>query len=991
MPDGGHEVSVPATCTPRRRVYTGSVHRLLAARVATVLTALAAWLCLAPPLAAAAPADPLEVVEHHLPNGLTVLLSENHAQAEVFGAVVIDVGSKNDPADDTGMAHYLEHMLFKGTTELGTSDWDAERPYIAELEKLYDELARESDENKRRDLRAEIDIVSQKAGRFAIPNEFDRLVAELGGTNVNAFTSNDITAYHNVFPASQVELWIEVYAHRFQEPVFRLFAPELEAVYEEKNTSMDGFVEPAYDAFLERFFPGHPYGRPILGTVEHLKRPSLRAMREHFEKWYVANNMALILSGDFDSEAILPIIEDKFGKLRSAPVPPAATPPVAAFAGREHVDVRMTPVRASAIGFRTPTRGHEDYPALTVAKALLANEQGSGALDALADGGKLLFADVLDLDMHEHDGTVIFFAPKVLGQSFGAAEKLIFAEIERLRSGRVEAKLVDAVRRNLLRDIERQWEFNESRVLAMAEAWGRGEKWSQYLATVQALEKVDVAAVARATTRWWGSDYLVMRSRRGTPDRTRLTKPSFTPVQPVGGKHSAYYRKIHPAADDDVAPRFVDFDKALTTVPVRDGVTLVANDNPFNEIYQLELRFGIGQRDIEALNILGDYLQRAGTTFHPGTAFAERLFELATTFEAYATEDRFVLRLEGPQEQLTHGIGLLGEVLAAPAEDRRRRRRMRLESWAGHRFAKGDPESIADALWEHAIHGEASYGHRFGHRAVKKHSVTDLLAAWERAQSYEVEVRWTGTFDAPAVAALLDKQLPFGANLKPAVAKQPRPRESFGTDQVFFVKRRDAVQSHVWFFIEGEPVSADDLVGMDAYNEYMGGDMGGLIFQEVRELRALAYTAFGTFDEPELKGTSGHFYGYVACQGDKTETTIRLMRELVRTSPDRSDRLSAVRSSLLRSQETADPHFRTLPATIATWRDQGYSEDPRRERIKGYRGLQLEHMQTFWKHQVEGRPLVIVVVGDPRRIELDVLERFGPVTVVRQRQLYKPN
>jgi predicted Zn-dependent peptidase len=974
-------------------VYTAAVigGRLDPAGISSWLTAVVALLVgLAPVPQASAAEDPIHVVEHHLANGLTVLLSENHTQAEVFGAVVVDVGSKNDPGHDTGMAHYLEHMLFKGTTELGTSDWDAERPFIAQLETLYAELATTQDEDRRRALSREIDIVSQRAGRFAIPNEFDRLVAELGGTDVNAFTTTDLTAYYNVFPASQIDLWLETYAHRFHEPVFRLFAPELEAVYEEKNSSMDGVIEPAYDAFMGRFFPGHPYGRPILGTIEHLERPSPRAMREHFETWYVANNMALVLSGDFDTETILPIIEEKFGRWRRADVPSRDTPPVAEFRGREQVDVRLSPVRASALGYRGPVRGHADYAALVVAKALLSNEQGSGALDRLVDDGKLLLATVFDIDFHEHDGAVLFFAPKVIGQSFRRAEGLVQAELDRLRSGQLDAATLDAVRRNLLRDIERQWESNEDRVLAMSDTWARGESWSDYLAAVDALEKVAVTDVAAATSRWWADNYLVMRSRRGKPDRARLTKPAFTPVQPVGGQHSEYYRRIHPAADDDVAPRFVDFDTAVTTTTVRPGVTLTANGNPFNSIYRLELRFGLGRRDAPALDVLGDYLVRAGTEMHPGPELAKRLYELATTFEAFATEDRFVLRLEGPERQLTHAIGLLGEVMAAPAADPRRRRRQRLESWAGHRFAKRDPEQIAGVLWEHAIHGDASAEHRYGHRAARRHSVGDLLGAWDEAQKYAVEVRWVGQGKPADVAAMLDTQLPFGAGLRPAAPKQMRPRREFAADQVYFVKRRDAVQSHVWLFIDGEPVAPADVVGMDAYNEYMGGSMGGVIFQEVRELRALAYSAYGAWDEPALKGTPGYFYGYVACQGDKTEETIRLMRELLATSPDRSDRLAAVRSSLLRSQETADPHFRALQPTVETWRDQGYTEDPRRSRIAGYRRLGLADMQAFWRRQLEGRPLVLVVVGDPRRIELDVLERFGPVTVVPQRRLYKP-
>src|SRR5690606_20084104 len=156
-----------------------------------------------------------------------------------------------------------------------------ERGALEEIEQLYEELGRASDDATRQALWRRIDGVTRAAGRYAIPNELDRMLAELGSTDVNGFTSPDMTVYHNRFPASQIEPWLELYAHRFERPVFRLFAPELEAVYEEKNSSMDGYEDAAYEAFMAAFFPEHPYGtQTILGSVEHLKRPSLVAMRK---------------------------------------------------------------------------------------------------------------------------------------------------------------------------------------------------------------------------------------------------------------------------------------------------------------------------------------------------------------------------------------------------------------------------------------------------------------------------------------------------------------------------------------------------------------------------------------------------------------------------------------------------------------------------------------------------------------------------------------
>ena len=250
--------------------------------------------------------DPLNLKETTLSNGMKVFLVENHDKPEISGSIVVNVGSKNDPADNTGMAHYLEHMLFKGTQTLGTIDFEKEKVYLDEINNLYDQLAKETELEKRNSIQKKINEASNKAAQYALPNEFDRIIAEMGGTKLNAFTSADMTVYLNVFPPNQIEKWLDVYVHRFENPVFRLFQSELETVYEEKNRSMNEPINSLFEYFLENFYEGHPYGdQTTLGKTEHLKNPSLSTMYSYFYKYYVPNNMALVLVGDFDSETII--------------------------------------------------------------------------------------------------------------------------------------------------------------------------------------------------------------------------------------------------------------------------------------------------------------------------------------------------------------------------------------------------------------------------------------------------------------------------------------------------------------------------------------------------------------------------------------------------------------------------------------------------------------------------------------------------------------
>ena len=261
--------------------------------------------------------DKLGLKEATLSNGMKVFLIENHNKPEIFGSFVVNVGSKNDPQDNTGMAHYLEHMLFKGTQTMGTLDYEKEKVHLDKINDLYNQLGLESDDEKRLEIQKKINEESKLAGEYALPNEFDRIIAEMGGTELNAFTSNDMTVYLNKFPPNQIEKWLDVYVHRFQKPVFRLFQSELETVYEEKNRSMNEPIQYLIERYTAKMFAGHPYGeQTTLGKTVHLKNPSLKAMYDYYHKYYVANNMALVLVGDFKSEDIIELINQSIKSIK---------------------------------------------------------------------------------------------------------------------------------------------------------------------------------------------------------------------------------------------------------------------------------------------------------------------------------------------------------------------------------------------------------------------------------------------------------------------------------------------------------------------------------------------------------------------------------------------------------------------------------------------------------------------------------------------------
>ncbi len=222
-----------------------------------------------------------------LDNGLKVYISVNKEKPRISSLIAVGTGSRNDPAETTGLAHYLEHLMFKGTHTFGTSDYTREAPLLDTIEARYEQYRRVSDEAVRRRLYHEIDSISQLAAQYNIPNEYDKLMPAIGGVGSNAYPSNDVTCYTEDIPSNEVENWARIQSDRFMNMVIRGFHTELEAVYEEKNISLAKDTWKMYDALYAKLYPNHPYGtQTTIGTQEHLKNPSITNIKAYYNNYY---------------------------------------------------------------------------------------------------------------------------------------------------------------------------------------------------------------------------------------------------------------------------------------------------------------------------------------------------------------------------------------------------------------------------------------------------------------------------------------------------------------------------------------------------------------------------------------------------------------------------------------------------------------------------------------------------------------------------------
>jgi predicted Zn-dependent peptidase len=935
--------------------------------------------------------NPLKIESYKLKNGLTVYLNEDHTMPMVHGMVSVKGGGKRDPKDATGIAHYFEHIMFKGTNQIGTINYADEKPYLDSIRTLYDNLGKTKDEEKRLAIQKEINRLSVKAADYAIPNEFDKILTDMGGKGINAGTSNEYINYYNSFPSNQIEKWIEVYSHRFINPVFRLFQSELETVYEEKNMYEDDPMGLLYETFFKQFYKNSPYGQQtILGTTEHLKNPSLSKMEEYFNTYYVANNMALILSGDFDAEKIKPLIEEKFGVWRSGEVPKDLAINEAPFKGREVFKKRMSPIKVGVRGYRTIPRKHEDEVAFEICANLLSNSSSTGLLDQLRTDNKLLFAGMMNDNYTEVGGSYVFFVPKIIGQSLKKAEKLLTVQFNKLLTGDFDEELLQAVKNEMKKQYQNQMEDMRRRTYAISDAFIYGIDWDDYLGIPQKIDKVDKDAVVKLANKYFANNYLSFYSKMGFPKKDKIKKPPFKPVQPKNtDKKSDYAKKIDDMPVINIEPKFIEFNKDVIISDLNNDIKLFVTPNPINNIFTVLLVFGKGNFNdpsVKQAAAMFDNASPAGMKF---VDFKRKLQLLGCRFYGYSDLNSTTLNISGLEENLEPALKLINQFLNNINIEEKQLKNLVQDNKMELKFEAKDVATKGNALNEFALYGnQSSYISRLSEKEIKALNPNQVVNKMNEIVSSSFDVHYCGTKSSEEFASIFKSCFEISKNLKPKPNYVERLVKDYKENTILFLDDKKAIQSHIYLIVKGDANDEQSLVKIEAFNDYIGGNMASIVFQEIREFRSLAYGSSGRYQPSFYRDKPGYFKGWLSTQSDKTNEAIEVYTNILSNMPEKPERIDAVRKNLTLSINASQPMFRNKSISVSRWLSQGYNDDPRKSRYNEYLKVNFDDLLDFYKNNIKGRPWVITIVGDQKRIDMENLKKFGKIKIVKSSDIF---
>ena len=939
--------------------------------------------------------SPLDVEIYTLENGLTVMLNEDRNETSVFGAVVIDGGGKRDPSDATGIAHYLEHVLFKGTSKMGTTNYAKEKVYLDSIEVLYDELSKREDKKTRLKIQRHINDLSVKASEYAIPNEFTRLIEGMGGTGLNAGTGYDFIYYFNSFPSAQIEKWVDLYSHRFLDPVFRLFQSELETVYEEKNRAMDNPFRVFNETSRKYFFKNHPYGQQtILGSVEHLKTPSLSKMKEYYNKYYVPNNMHLLIAGDFDKRDVKKLIKAKFGKLKKGADVEQLDIAEDDFSGREVVDLAITPYRVARFGYRTVKPNHEDAVVLDLISNIFSNSSKTGLLNKLNNENKVLGSyATTGLGGTDHGGFGFGFVPKDDTQSFEDGENLILKEIDKVKSGEFSEDLLQSIKLNMSMDHETRMESVDGRTWLIMSTILDNVPWEEIKNYPNKVNSVTKQKVVEVANKYFTDNYLIVRSDKGDNKKVKLEKPPFKPVEPQNSESSSEYADmLNDIEPKKIDPRFVDFKKDVKVEDIGDNTHFYYVKNPVNSIFSMNLQFGQGTIENAALSQSADFISLLGTKNKTFDQYKNELQKIGSKIEVYTNGNYFGFSISGFDKFFNATLDLLNEFMSemhVRDEDNSKIEKLVESSKLTRDQESKDPSTAGRALRDYVMYGKKSpFLRRSTLKEVQDMTSDFLIVQAKEAMKYEVDIFYTGTINEVAVIDQIKNRLSISDNLKASKSPITMDYKKHTRNKVFLIDDPKAVQSQIYIMGQGRVLDMESRSTSDVFNKYFGSGMASIIFQEIREFRSLAYTAYGAYvNRPDIE-LPGYFIGYMGTQVDKSMEAISTYMDLFKNMPIKESRISTIKSGLTQSINTRKPGWRSQGAYVSRARKQGYDKDPNILDYNNYDNVNFDDIINFYKNNITKDPIVITILTDKSKINIDKILDYGELIEIKKKNIF---
>ena len=924
-----------------------------------------------------------------LENGLKVYLSVNKEEPRIQTYIAVRTGSKNDPAETTGLAHYLEHLMFKGTSQFGTNDPEAEKPLLDEIEKRYEAYRKLTDPEARKQAYHEIDSISQVAAKYFIPNEYDKLMAAIGAEGSNAYTSNDVTCYTENIPANEVENWAKIQSDRFMNMVIRGFHTELEAVYEEYNIGLSSDQRKLYYTISKMLWPNHPYGtQTTIGTQEHLKNPSITNIKNYFKKWYVPNNVAICMSGDLDPEKTMEIIEQYFGSWKP---------------GDDVAQPTFEPLTELNQPQDTTVIGQEAEQVWVGWRALQANTQQADTLELMENvlsNGK---AGLFDLDlnqqmkvqrafatpelMHDHGGFILMGSPKE-GQSLEEVRSLMLAEIEKLKKGDFPDNLMPSIINNMKRNHFELLESNEGRADMFVDAFINEIDWQQEVGKIDRISKITKDELVDFANRFFTEGYVTVFKKQGIDNtQKKIDKPAITPIQANRDQISEFVKAIQEAKVDPIQPKFVDYQKDLTLSKTGNNQPLYYVNNSTNGLFELVFQYDFGQSADRRYDVASDYFDYLGTDKLSAADVRQKFYELACDCSVSVGAENINVSLYGLSENMEAAIALMQNVLQNAKVDKDAYNEMVNVMLKTRNDAKKNQRNYFEFLYRYGSQGEHNaYRDMMTEQELKETDPQVFVDLLKGLNQYQHKVLYYGPLDEGKVSESVSSL--FANDLKPALENKPYLDQLANENEVWIAPYQAKNIYMRMYHNEGRDWNPEESAVRALFNEYFGGGMNDIVFQEMRETRGLAYNAYAIYNRPAVKGRKESFMTHIITQNDKMMDAVNHFNEIMNQMPASEAAFKIAKEALTKQLASNRINKMSIIWNYIAAQKLGIDYDLNAKIYEQLPQLTLQNVVDFAKQRIADKSYRYIILGDEKELDMKSLEKIGPIRRLRTEEVF---
>lgn len=923
--------------------------------------------------------DPSGTRIYTLDNGLKVYLAVNKDEPRIQTYIAVRVGAKNDPRETTGLAHYFEHMMFKGTDKIGTKDWEKESVLIQAISDKFEEHAKESDPEKKAAIYAEIDSLSQVASQYAIANEYDKICSLLGATGTNAWTSYEETVYVNEIPSNEIDRWAKVESERFENLVLRLFHTELETIFEEFNMNQDRDSRRMNNTIFAELFKNHPYGTAVIGKGEHLKNPSMANVMKFKADYYVPNNMAICMSGDLDFEETIKTIDKYWGHLQSNPnVPEFKYTPEEERTAINEIDIHGPEAENVCIVWRTQGNKSQESKYLSMIGQIL-NNGNAGLIDLdLNTAQKVMGSYAGGYALNDYGLFEMAGMPRE-GQTLEEVRDLLLAEVEKVKKGEFDEWLLEAIVNEMKLNQIKQIEGNGI-AYTFVDAFISQTPWEEEIFDIENYEKMTKDEIVKFANEFFKDNYVVAYKRIGEPDNVmHVDKPAITQLNIDRASESAFVSELKKQEPNAIEPVFVNYSEKIQTKNIANNLDLNYIKNEANDLFSLYYILNMGNDNDKKLALAVDYLDYLGTTDKTVEQLQQEWYKLGCDFSVNSGADRCNVAISGLDTNLETAMKLMEEVIANVKADKDVYNEFVNSILKSRANLKLNKNTILSGLVARSQYGEESrFTNILSEEELKAIDPEELTVIIKNILNYKHQIFYYGPREIDAVAELIKANHNVSGNYKDYPEAKNFAERDYDTPQVLFV---NYPMTQVLIELVSKDTKFDKSLLPIArmFNEYYGGSMSSIVFQEIREAKSLAYGCYAGYNQARKTDRSNYVIGYLSTQPDKMKEALEALSDLMNELKQSPESFETARQAIISQINTERIIKSGIFWNYLANKELGIDNDYRKDIYEQTQNFTLEDATKFFNEHIQGKKYDILIVGPKEKVDFNLLKTYGDV------------